>query len=223
MSLKEGVFPRSWKESVVVPLYKHKGDKREAKSQRPIYLLRKLSLCLESVMLKQLSEHWMRLKLLSDTQHGYVATRSCTTALVAMYDEWVKEADQNKFVGIYLLDQSSAFELVDPHILEKKLEALNTGGKARQLILDYMLERPQRTKIGNHKSREAKKNLGVPAGSRIGPILYSIYTTDLPNTTSATSTIVSFADDSTNSTADKSAAKVKDGEGCRSHQPIHEK
>ena len=210
MSLKEGVFPRSWKESVVVPLYKHKGDKREAKSQRPIYLLRKLSLCLESVMLKQLSEHWMRLKLLSDTQHGYVATRSCTTALVAMYDEWVREADQNKFVGIYLLDQSSAFELVDPYILEKKLEALNTGGKARQLILDYMLERPQRTKIGNHKSREAKKNLGVPAGSRIGPILYSIYTTDLPNTTSATSTIVSFADDSTNSTADKSAKKVKD-------------
>ena len=210
LSIEQGVFPESWKESEVVPLYKFKGDKREAKSQRPIYLLRKLSLCLESVMLKQMTEHWTRLNLISETQHGYFATRSCTTALVAMYDQWVREVDQGKFVGIYLLDQSSAFELVNPLILDKKLEALKTENTTRRLIMDYLTNRPQTVKMGQHRSEKAVKNLGVPAGSRVGPFLYSIYTTDLPKTTEATSQMVSFADDSTNSTSDKNAMKVKE-------------
>ena len=210
MAIEEGVFPKCWKESEVVPLYKFKGDKREAKSQRPIYLLRKLSLCFESVLLKQMTDHWTRLNLISDTQHGYFAKRSCTTALVAMYDQWVREVDQNKFVGIYLLDQSSAFELVDPSILDKKLEILKTDEKSRKLIVDYLSKRPQRVKIGSFKSEVAEKNLGVPAGSRLGPLLYSIYTTDLPKTTADSSMLVSFADDSTNSTSNKSAQKVKE-------------
>ena len=210
MAIGDGVFPKSWKESEVVPLFKFKGDKREAKSQRPIYLLRKLSLCLESVLLKQMTDHWTKLNLISETQHGYFAKRSCTTALVAMYDQWVREVDQNKFVGIYLLDQSSAFELVDPFILDKKLEILKTEERSRRLILDYLSKRPQRVRIGAFKSEVAEKNLGVPAGSRLGPLLYSIYTTDLPNTTATTSTLVSFADDSTNSTSNKSAQKVKE-------------
>ena len=210
MAMEVGEYPKCWKESLVVPLYKHKGDKREAKSQRPIYLLRKLSLCLESILLKQMTMHWTEQNLISETQHGYLANRSCTTALVAMYDRWVREVDQNKFVGIYLLDQSSAFELVDPFILDGKFEALNTERQTRKLILDYLLERPQQTKIGEHRSGVAIKNLGVPAGSRLGPLLYSIYTTDLPKTTSPSSMVVSFADDSTNSTAHKSAEKVKE-------------
>ena len=207
-AITEGVFPKPWKESILIPLWKHKGDKLEAKSHRPIHILNKLSLCLESVLLKQLTDHWMKWNLISDTQHGYVANRSCTTALTAMYDNWVRQADQGKYVGIYLLDMSSAFELVNPQILQNKLEILGTEETARKLILDYLLDRTQQTKIGDFKSEKAVKNIGVPAGSRLGPIMYSIYTTDLPKTTE--SSIVSFADDSTNSTSDKSPFKVKE-------------
>ena len=206
-AITKGVFPKPWKESIVIPLWKHKGDKLEAKTQRPIYILNKLSLCLESILLKQMTEHWNKWNLISDTQHGYIANRSCTTALTAMYDNWVRQVDQGKFVGIYLLDQSSAFELVNPQILQGKLEILRMEETSRTLIMDYLLERPQQTKIGDFRSEKAIKNIGVPPGSRLGPLLYSIYTTDLPKTTD--SNIVSFADDSTNSTSDKCPFKVK--------------
>ena len=205
-TILEGKFPKSFKESIVVPLYK-KNDRLEPKNQRPIYILNKLSLCLESVLLKQMTRHWTRLKLISPTQHGYIENRSCITALTAMYDEWTRNADQGKWIGIYLLDQSSAFELVDPYIMMKKLEALNVEEKTNQLIFDYLTRRPQRTKIQNYKSTSRTKNIGVAPGSKLGPLLYSIYTTDLPKTTEGT--LTSYADDSTNSVVDKTPQQVK--------------
>ena len=205
-AIREGVYPKPWKSSLILPLHKKK-SKLEAKNHRPITILNKLSLCLESVILKQMNEHWKRLSLISETQHGYIETRSCTSALASMYDEWTRQADKNMFVGIFLLDQSSAFEIVDPFLLDKKLEALRTKENARKLILNYLLERPQITKIDNFKSEEIIKDIGVPAGSKLGPLLYSVYTTDLPKTTEGT--LTSYADDSTNSVADKTALGVK--------------
>ena len=207
LAIEKGTFPKPWKDSLIIPLHK-KDEKQEAKNYRPITILNKMSLCLETILLKQMTEHWKRLDLISSTQHGYMESRSCTTALATMYDDWTRNADQNKFVGILLLDQSSAFELVDPFILTDKLDLMKTSEKSKELILSYLLERPQMTVIEDYISETIVKNLGVPAGSKIGPLLYSIYTTDLPKTTEGV--LTSYADDCTNSVAHKSALIVKE-------------
>ena len=69
-------------------------------------------------------------------------------------------------------------------------------GKALELIRSYLLDRPQRVRIGNSFSDERSVNLGVGQGSMLGPILFLFYVNDLPNVTSLLNTIL-YADDTT--------------------------
>ena len=53
---------------------------------------------------------------------GYRKNRSTQSAILQMYDRWVRGAANGKVSGIVLLDLSAAFDLVSPSILLRKLE-----------------------------------------------------------------------------------------------------
>lgn len=185
-------YPTSWKECTVIPLYKKK-DPLEAKNYRPIHLLPKPSLVFEQLLLNQLQQHWKTTNLTSPSQHGYVPGRSCTTALAELYDKWTRAVDIGNWVSIFLTDQSSAFEIVSPTILLGKMESLNIKVGARNLILNYLTNRSQRTRIEDKLSDKTTKSIGVAPGSKIGPFLYSVLVMDLPETTDCDT--VCYADD----------------------------
>ena len=44
------------------------------------------------------------------------------TALLSMYDKWVKAATKGELTGIVLIDLSAAFDLGSPKILIEKLK-----------------------------------------------------------------------------------------------------
>lgn len=44
------------------------------------------------------------------------------TALLSMYDKWVRTAENGYVSEVVLLDLSAAFDLVEPDILIKKIE-----------------------------------------------------------------------------------------------------
>ena len=44
------------------------------------------------------------------------------TALLTMYDKWVKAASKGQFSGVILVDLSAAFDLVSPELLIQKLK-----------------------------------------------------------------------------------------------------
>ena len=203
--IKTGEYPRCWKKCVLIPLLKRK-DPLEAKNYRPIHLLPKSSLVCEQVLLNQMSDHWKRWNLTSKSQHGYTRGRSCVTALTELYDNWVRHVDRGAYSGIYLSDMSSAFELVEPAILDSKLEALKVKELARKLISNYLTNREQTTKIDNRFSDKAVRSIGVAPGSKIGPFLFSTYVMDLPETTEGDT--VCYSDDTTCSVHNKDPNKV---------------
>ena len=59
MSIKTGIIPYMWKEAKIIPLHK-KGSTSSAKNYRPIAILSKPSLVLETVLLNQITEHFTR-------------------------------------------------------------------------------------------------------------------------------------------------------------------
>ena len=61
------------------------------------------------------------------------------------------------------------------------------------LLKDYMTDRKQFTTYKNAKSDDTKIVCGIPQGSTLGPLLFSIYLHDLPLVTN--SHIKLFADD----------------------------
>ena len=115
LSLLYNKFPSCWKYSKVIPLHK-KGCTLECKNYRPVAILSPLSKILERVVYEQLYNYFCRNKIFHPNLHGFRHGRSTQTALLTMYDRWVKAAVAEQVSGVVLLDLSAAFDLVDPSL-----------------------------------------------------------------------------------------------------------
>ena len=82
--------------------------------------------------------------------------------------------------AVVLLDQSAAFDTIDHDTL---LDSLSSWFGIRGLVFNwlksYLSDHVQRIKIGSILSDAKKLFYGVPQGSVLGPILFSLYTTPL--------------------------------------------
>ena len=117
LSIMQRKFPTSWKLSKVIPLHK-KESKLLRKNYRPVAILSPFSKILEKVAYEQLYQYFSSNKIFHPNLHGYRQHRSTQTALMTMYDRWVKAAAAGQVSGAVLLDLSAFFvDLVDPSIL----------------------------------------------------------------------------------------------------------
>ena len=92
------------------------------------------------------------------------------------------------------LDLSKAFDTVNHDILLKKLHKYGIRGVVYDWFVSYLSERSQYVSFLNHNSLQLKISCGVPKGSILAPLLFSIYVNDLANVSSVFFTLL-FADD----------------------------
>ena len=79
-----------------------------------------------------------------------------------------------------LLDLSVAFDTVNHQILVDRLKNMfGFIGQVFNWIASYFLGRSQKVVVGDAKSPSAPLSCGVPQGSILGPILFTLYTTPL--------------------------------------------
>ena len=77
------------------------------------------------------------------------------------------------------LDLSAAFDTVNHRRLLEILSDLGVCGLALQWLQSYLTDRTQTIKVRGASASECELDCGVPQGSVLGPILFTIYTSSL--------------------------------------------
>ena len=118
-SLRTGVVPTEWKIANIIPLYKN-GGKSYIENNRPISLLSLVSKTLQRCVLKQLL---LRVRhLIHQNQHGFLPGKSCTTHLLATFNNIGSRLDKGEEIDIFCKDMSKAFDRVNHKLLLVKLK-----------------------------------------------------------------------------------------------------
>ena len=194
--LVSGAFPKQWKEGKIIPLPKDARATFCGPNSRPISILPVLSKLLEKIVFKQVQDYFYDYNLTTMYQHAYRAGHSTCTALTQMSDDWLKSIDDSMLVGTVLLDFSAAFDVIDHDILISKLSSYGFKSSAILWFRSYLSARSQRVYFNGALSNSKDLYCGIPQGSCLGPLLFSVFTNDMPYAISKAN-LTMYADDST--------------------------
>uniref|UniRef100_A0A8C6KM62 Reverse transcriptase domain-containing protein n=2 Tax=Nothobranchius furzeri TaxID=105023 RepID=A0A8C6KM62_NOTFU len=183
ISLSTGVFPKVFKDAVVQPILKKPGlDPSTYENFRPISKVPFLSKVLEKIVHGQISAHMNSNSLLDVFQSAFRPNHSTESALIRVLNDILVASDSGSRVLLLQLDLSAAFDTVDHQILLNRLGSwVGVTGVALKWFRSYLSNRTISVQIGDCASSSLPLPWGVPQGSVLGPLLFSIYLLPLGN------------------------------------------
>lgn len=190
--LRTGFYPKSWKISQIIMIPKPGKDASQVSSYRPISLLSILSKLFEKVFLNALTPYLNDHHIIPVHQFGFRKDHG-TIEQVHRIVTLVRKAFEDKlYCSSLFIDISQAFDKVWHDGLVYKICSL-LPQNTHKLLRNYLLDRSFIVKYKDHFSDSRKITAGVPQGSILGPLMYILFTSDMPtNNLVHTST---FADD----------------------------
>ena len=146
---------------------------------RPVSNLPFLSKVLERIALKQFLQHLESHSLPEPFQSAYRKCHSTETAMLRLVSDLLQASDSGHMSILSLLGLSVAFDTIDHDILIKRLHTtFACSGTVLDWFTSYLSFRTQHVFVG-HASTPSALKCGVPQGSVLGPLLFTLYTQSL--------------------------------------------
>jgi hypothetical protein len=171
-------------------------DVSNVASYRPISNLPFVAKLTEKVIVQQLTCYLERVHALDIAQSAYRQFHSTETLLLKLKNDILLAMDDRKVTALVQLDLSAAFDTIDHPTLLNRLHHFGVRDQALQWIRDYLTNRVEQVKIGDVKSTVTHVTKGVPQGSVMGPLLFSLYVSPLGNLVRSHGlSLLAYADD----------------------------
>ena len=194
ISIRKQMVPLLWKSANVIPIPKE-SSLQEVGQLRPISLTNIIMRIFERLVFGQELFDPLSLEI-GANQFAYKQGQNCTMALIKCYHSWLKWLDGDAdFVRVFAFDFKKAFDHVSHYILSEKIKALNVNPYIINWIIDFLSDRRQRVIVDGKTTEYVNINRGVPQGSVLGPVLFSIMVNDINAVHNEKSLMTKFADD----------------------------
>lgn len=190
--LRTSHYPIQWKYSVVVMFHKPGKPHHLSSSYRPISLLSLLSKLFEKLLLPRISKHLSIAQAIPTHQFGFRHSHSTIQQSHRLVDTISLALERREYCSGVFLDVTQAFDRVWHDGLLFKLKAILPDGLYR-IMLSYLSGRYFQVRQGDELSGIFSATAGVPQGSVLGPVLFSVSVNDIP--IQRDTIIATFADD----------------------------
>ena len=169
------------------------GSNENIDNFRPISNLPVLSKVFEKLTLKRLTSFVDKYNLLSECQFGFREGKDITQAAIKLTTSIIKGYHDKVYVSCFFLDLRKAFDTIDHAILLRKMYYMGFREYINQYVNSYLTGREQYVQVGDFKSENMTITKGVPQGSILGPLLFSLYINDIVQFVDVD--VILFADD----------------------------
>ena len=207
-SLRLSQIPSEWKAARVIPV-PTTSRARTVEDYRPISIVPIVAKVFESLVHKQVSKYLDKFGMLHKAQSGFRANHCTQDALLKTVEDWRGNLERKEIVGSVSVDLSKAFDSINHCLLLQKLALYGFWDESLEWFRNYLSGRRQRVAFGDEMSEWVNVRMGVPQGSILVPLLFTIFVNDLPATLSR-SKVMLYADDTTVYFADPSGQRVEE-------------
>lgn len=189
-------FPTIWKKAKIITFLKPGKPPRQPSSYRPISLLSTLSKITEKVILRRIQDHLTENNILPDEQFGFRAHHSTQHQLLRVTERITDGFNRQLHSAAVFLDIEKAFDKVWHLGLIAKMIYLKFPSYLIYTIKSFLEDRSFYVSRQNAVSSTHPLLAGVPQGSSLSPVLFNIFTYDLPQMSQFVQKAV-YADDIT--------------------------
>ena len=176
--LDTGFFPAQWTIGIIKPIYKNKGDSKDANNFRSITILSYLGKLFTSILNDRLSIFLDESMLLSENQAGLRKDYSTLDHIFSLNAIIEILKSHKKDLFCCCVDFSSAFDSVCRVGLWQKVLKMQINGKVLRVIYNMYYDIMSCVSLHDENSTFFARSCGVRQGENLSPVLFSIYLND---------------------------------------------